>query len=391
MRAEERLVSLEKKLLKAPEVAERDKEVMNANIEKGYVRKLVSQSQAVGPAWYLPHFPVIREDKQTTRVRIVFDSAAREQATSLNDAMLTGPKLQKDVMEILLRFREKPVAIVDDIKEMFSQVILAEKDRRFHRFLWRDLDQTRPIDVYEAVRLTFGNRASPYLAQFVVRSHAERFKKEFPLAAAVVLSKMYMDDVLDSRDTEGEAIEVREQLTGLLRRGGFQIRRWCSNKANVLKEIPEEDRATGVKVVESELPCLKTHGLEWNAGKEVFQFTINSNVSSMLTHTKRRLLSRIATLFDPLQFLAPFTIRAKMALQESWLQGLAWDEKLPEDLAYRVSRWIEQLPQLAGLQIQRCLRSEGQVSEVSLHTFTDAPTRHTLQLPTLDTSMEVAT
>jgi hypothetical protein len=65
--------------------------------------------------------------------------------------MLTGPKLQKDVFERLFRFREKPIAMVADIKEMFSQVILAEKDRRYHRFLWRNIDQTKPIDVYETV------------------------------------------------------------------------------------------------------------------------------------------------------------------------------------------------------------------------------------------------
>lgn len=77
-KAKERLVSLEKRLLKTPEVAERYEEVMNANIEKGYAKKVDSQSQVAGPAWYLPHFPVIREDKQTTKVRIVFDSAARD-------------------------------------------------------------------------------------------------------------------------------------------------------------------------------------------------------------------------------------------------------------------------------------------------------------------------
>ena len=70
------------------------------------------------PGWYLPHFPVIREDRETTKVRIVFDSAARCRETSLNDEMLTGPKLQQDVLKIRLRFRRKPVALVADIKEI---------------------------------------------------------------------------------------------------------------------------------------------------------------------------------------------------------------------------------------------------------------------------------
>ena len=79
---------------------------MNANVDKGYVRKLETEVENDGPSWYLPHFPVIREDRETTKVRIVFDSAAKCNGKSLNDAMLTGPKLQRDVVEILLRFTE---------------------------------------------------------------------------------------------------------------------------------------------------------------------------------------------------------------------------------------------------------------------------------------------
>ena len=133
--AEKRLYSLEKSLLKKPEVAQRYKDAMNANIDKGYVRKLKPEEAHDGPSWYLPHFPVVREDRETTKVRIVFDSAASCKGTSLNNTMLTGPKLQRDVLEVLLRFRQKPVALVADIKEMFSQVVLAENDRRYHRFL----------------------------------------------------------------------------------------------------------------------------------------------------------------------------------------------------------------------------------------------------------------
>ena len=162
--AERRLFSLEENLIKKLEVARRYKEAMNANVEKDYVQKLEPNEGEDGRSWYLPHFPVIREDRETTKGCIVFDSAARCKGISLNDAMLTGPKLQQDVLQILLQFRLRPVALVADIKEMFSQVVLAEKDRKNHRLLWRDLDPTKPVDVYEAVRLTFGDRASPYLA-----------------------------------------------------------------------------------------------------------------------------------------------------------------------------------------------------------------------------------
>ncbi|KAK3710253.1 hypothetical protein QZH41_006792, partial [Actinostola sp. cb2023] len=252
--AESRLLSLETSLKKKPQIAERYKEVMDANIKKGYIQKVEPHEEDTKPSWYLPHFPVVREDKQTTKVRIVYDSAAKYEGICLNDVMLTGPKLQRDILEVLLSFRQRPVALVADIKEMFCQVLLAEKGRRYHRLLLRDLDDARPLDVYEAARLVFGDRASPYLAQFILRCHAEELKQEFPLAAPVVLENMYMDDVLHSAETEAEAIKTREQLTGLLSRAGFEIRRWCSNKANVLKDVPEEDRVSGVNIEESELP-----------------------------------------------------------------------------------------------------------------------------------------
>jgi hypothetical protein len=121
------------------------------------------------------------------------------------------------------------------------------------------------------------------------------------MAAPVVLSKMNIDDVLDSLVTVEKAITVREQLTELLRRAGFQIRRWCSNRTNVLKGIPEEDRAAGVRIEESKLPCVKTLGVKWDAAKVVFQFAINADtVNSTLKN--RGLLRRCA-------------IRANMALQ----------------------------------------------------------------------------
>ena len=91
--AEKRLFPLEKNLLKKPEVARRYKEAMNANVEKSYIRKFEPNEGVDGPSWYLPHFPVIREDRETTKVCIVFDSAAGCKGVSLNDVMLTAPGL----------------------------------------------------------------------------------------------------------------------------------------------------------------------------------------------------------------------------------------------------------------------------------------------------------
>jgi len=76
-----------------------------------------------------------------------------------------------------------------------------------------------------------------------------------------------------------------------------------------------------------------------HCNKDVFTFSIKE--INLSFYTKRGLLSRFATLFDPLQFLAPYVIRAKMALQEAWLRGLEWDEEFPSDLKVTTQQWAE--------------------------------------------------
>ena len=71
-----------------------------------------------------------------------------------------------------MRFRKNSVALVCDIQEMYLSVQLAEEDRPFHRFLWRNNDVESSLEVYQFNRVVFGVNASPFLAQYVSREHA---------------------------------------------------------------------------------------------------------------------------------------------------------------------------------------------------------------------------
>lgn len=102
-------------------------------------------------------------------------------------------------------------------------------------------------------------------------------------------------------------------------------------------------------------------------------FTFKLNPPRDIEYTKRGFLKKLATLFDPLQMLAPFTIRARMALQETWLLGLGWDEEFPVELEKRCKEWFSQLPELSGVQVPRCYREAGKnVVDASIHTMADA-------------------
>ncbi len=128
----------------------------------------------------------------------MFDVSAKCDGISLNDIIHQGPKLQNDLSTILIRFRKEPIAIMCDIAEMYLQIKLREEDRPYHRFLWRDLDQSVEPVVYEFNRVVFGVNSSPFQAQFVARHHAEQHESEFPLAVKTVFKSTYMDDSMDS-------------------------------------------------------------------------------------------------------------------------------------------------------------------------------------------------
>ena len=287
--AMKRLMSTEKKLLRDPDLAETYKKILDDHVKKGYLVK-----QDVDPAtdtgWYLPHFPVLRPDKSTTEVCIGFDGSARFEGKSLNDAIYPGPKLQQDLVNVLLRFRRFPVALVCDIAEMYLRIGVSAEDQRYQRMLWRELDRNKEPSVFQFTRLVFGINSSPFQAQYVSQSHAEKNQDKLPVAAETVLCSTYMDDSMDSKPTEKEAINLYRELSRLWSTANMHARKWLSNSSNVLREIPEQDRASEVDLNRGEFPSVKTLGVMWKAKDDMFTFKCNFDSALSNPTTKREFL-----------------------------------------------------------------------------------------------------
>ena len=157
-----------------------------------------------------------------TKVCLVFDAAVKHDGERLNDTIWPGPKLERELVDVLTRFRWAPVALSVDISEMFLQVELQDKDRPFHRFLWRNLDTSREPDVYEFQPLLFGNTAAPFCSQYVLQTNAKAHALEFPETASTVEELMYVDDVLDSFEDVKSAQHLRHQLSAPLAMADFK-------------------------------------------------------------------------------------------------------------------------------------------------------------------------
>ena len=131
-----KLENTESKLKKNPEIATSYTDTIQEYQEKGYIRKL-TKGDCKESEYDIQHFPVVRMDKATTKTWIVFDASAKDRNhVSLNNAMYQGPKLQKDLFEVLMGFHSKPITLASDISEMYLQIKMHEPDRKYHRFLW---------------------------------------------------------------------------------------------------------------------------------------------------------------------------------------------------------------------------------------------------------------
>ena len=312
--AMKRLQNTEKRLLKKPDLMKAYDEVIDNYLDKGYIRRVSIAEKQPDSKWYLPHFAILKPNKATTKLRIVFDASAKYEGRSLNDMIYSGPKLQSELFDVLLRFRSHSIALVCDIAEMYLRIQLPEADRVYHRFLWRGCNQERDPEEYEFNRVVFGITSSPFQAQFVIQKHAELYKSEYPMASETALKSTYMDDSTDSVTDEEQGIKLYHQLTTLWNKADMHARKWLSNSSEVLSAIPVEARASDIDLDNGELPIVKTLGILWRAKEDIFCFHSSAPENSEII-TKRSFLRAVATLFDPLGFLAPFVVRAKVVMQ----------------------------------------------------------------------------
>ena len=376
--AEKRMVSLEKSFRYADERlrAQYIKEIEGWE-EKGYFVRVPKEEEDREDCFYIPHFMVVREDKTTTKVRPVLDGAAKFQGKCLNDAVYIGPKNICEVFDVLLRLRKHPVAFMGDVEGMFLQIENKPNDRRYQRILFRK-NPGDPLYVLEPTRHIFGNAGSPCIAIHVIKQHAKENMDKYPRAAEAVIHSSIVDDVLDSVETPEEAIKVISDLITMLNDAGMKIRKFMSNSKEVLKHLGPEMTAKnvdiemeGLSTASQAAPVVKSLGIVWIVEEDAFTFVKPDDVKLKPDHwNKRRCLSVSHQIYDPLGWIAPVQLMAKVFIHLVWMVGLDWDEPLSEELTLEWLKWIEGLPDLSKVRVPRCLLPIN--VNPTLHTFADA-------------------
>jgi hypothetical protein len=235
--AEHRLLAIEKRLDKKPELKKQYYHFMHEYEELSHMEPVASAGIRT-TCYYLPHHPVYKESSSTTKTRVVFDGGAKSSnGLSLNDILLVRPTVQPDLYSTVLRFRTHQVCFLADIAKMYRQIVVHPRDRDLQRILWRRSPDS-PIQEYQLTTVTYGTSSSPFLATRCLKKLADDNRSKYPRTAQVLSNDFYVDDLLSGTLTVNEAIQVQQELTTLLQTAGFTLRKWESNKSAFLETIP---------------------------------------------------------------------------------------------------------------------------------------------------------
>ncbi|XP_037930620.1 uncharacterized protein LOC119665472 [Teleopsis dalmanni] len=210
------------------------------------------------PHYYIPHHCVLKPTSTSTKLRVVFDASCRTSSQkSLNDILMIGPTLQTELFILLLRFRLFRFALTADIVKMYRQILIDPEDRKFQYILWRSSPSTN-IRTFQLNTVTYGTAAAPYLAIRCLLYIAHQYVDQFKIAAEVIKSSFYVDDLLHGADSLSELHQIRYELEELLKQGGFELAKWHSNHQAFRDDTTIKDLNIGSDVITSTL------GLKWD-------------------------------------------------------------------------------------------------------------------------------
>ena len=394
-----RLQGLLRKLRKEPEILTKYDEIIKEQEQAGIIQKVANlEPEPSGKIHYLAHRAVIRDHAETTKVRIVFDASCKEtrNGTSLNDCLHVGPPLTPLLFNILLRFRHNKVCLIGDIEKAFLNIGINEVDRDCLRFLWvSDTKADKPdVQVYRYNTAVFGVRSSPFLLNAVLRHHIESFKNVDPEFVFKLSESFYVDDLVTGCETTEETFCLYEKARDRLKLAAFSLRKWKSNDQELMARINAEERKIQGENEKQQDPSqeesfaketlgtegdtgnkTKVLGLAWDMGKDTLDIQLGKvSATDFDLPTKRKILSTLAGIFDPLGITSPVSVTGKVLFQEICVNKLGWDEPLPQELALKWQTWLKDLQQTGKIEIPRCYYEgvEGEILSYSLHGFGDA-------------------
>eukprot|EP00795_Rhopilema_esculentum_P004212 gene4212-20399_t len=230
-------------------------------------------------------------------------------------------------------------------------------------------------------RVIFGSGPSPYLLNATLQRHLKKYEEEEPAVVRNVLPNMYCDDLVSGTADSTQAIELKDKITEIMRKGGFQLHKWKTNHVEVRKHIEEKSYQKDSTTVTYAKESLGTKdsqskilGLKWNPEEDTLGISMEAVLDVKNGKvTKREVLSRLSKVNDPLGIVGPVAVTAKLIFQDICKENKDWDEPVSPEIEMRWKKWMQAVSRLTELKIPRCIMPAiGGPRKISIHVFGDA-------------------
>ncbi|GFX69844.1 integrase catalytic domain-containing protein [Trichonephila clavipes] len=293
--------------------------------ELGHLERVVESSEP--PTHYcIPHHGVLRPEKLTTKLRIVFNgSSPTITGISLNDILLKG-EVKEDVFETISRFRRHKFAFTTDIQKMYRQILINPDQQDLQRIIWKHrLDAE--ILTYRLKTVTYGLSNALFFAIRTLQQLAKDEKSRFPLASETLLYDTYMDDIVSGAPDLETAQQLQSQLKDALQSCGMNLHKWLSNSPELLNSSLSSDVEHSFST-DIDL-SVKTLGMSWKPFEDCFVF------------------------------------------KQLWQCKLDWDDVLPNSIANECREFVTTLKCIEKVKINRFIMADNNV-RIDLQGFADA-------------------
>ncbi|XP_037919655.1 uncharacterized protein LOC119656992 [Hermetia illucens] len=250
------------KLSEDPEKLIQYDEIIREMISSGVAEICDEAEKTNERTYFMPHRPVYREERETTKTRIVFHASARSGGNpSLNDLLWSGPNLLPDILKMILNVRLGKHGITADIERAFLQIELAQKIEK----------------------VTFGVTCSPFHLIGVLLKHLKDESINFPETCELLKESFYVDDLIVSVDDFEDAVKLFNETREILSRASMNIRKWKSNN--------------------EKLRCQSKIHKEWDEIREII-----TDSNSLTNNTTKWLINEIRPLGRRIKMCVSFTI-----------------------------------------------------------------------------------
>ncbi|XP_063635213.1 uncharacterized protein LOC134805966 [Cydia splendana] len=361
--AKKRFLNLEKRFKRNPTLKCEYTKFINEYADLGHL-SISNVLPSPSPSYYLCHHAIIKEERESTKLRVVFDgSSPTTSGYSLNDVLMVGPNVQDTLFSILIRARQYKYLLTGDIEKMYRQVLVSESDRNLQLILWRE-DESKPIQTLVLNTLTYGTASASYLSTRCLWELGQQ--QDDVLIKTIIQKDFYVDDLITGANDPQQLIYIQKSVSNALKSGCFNLRKYKSNHPSIFDnlDINKQDNLT---ISESS----STLGLGWTPSSDTLHFPIKMFSEPDAVITKRIIMSNSFKIFDPLGVLSPVIVIPKIMLQKLWEKKLDWDSPVPSEIKNDWIRFSGNLKILTNLNIPRWVLGDSP-KRIEFHSFSDA-------------------